>query len=94
MEESKCHNSFSTVMLFDSSPLVHNFHFMDYHMTHRFSLRNQDQDTGSPDSIFADLFWIFVVDSSAKYTQELNKKKKDPKGPYAIDTCSTKLLSN
>ena len=54
--------------------------------------QNQDQDTGSTDSIFADLFWMFVVDSSAKY-KGITKEEKDPKGPYAINTCSTKLLS-
>ena len=32
--------------------------------------QNQDQDTGSPESIFADLFWMFVGDSSAKYIKE------------------------
>ena len=34
----------------------------------------------------------FVVDSSAKY-KKIRKGEKDPKGPYAFNTCSTKLLS-
>ena len=33
--------------------------FMDYHMMHRFSVKNQDQDTACPDPIFADLFWLW-----------------------------------
>ena len=53
--------------------------------------QNQDQDTRSLDSILADLFWMFVVDSSAKYKRIT--KEEDPKGSYAIITCSTKLLS-
>ena len=65
------HNS-----LFVSSPLIDNFHFIVYCMTCGFSLINQDQDTGSPDSIFADLFWMFVVDSSAIYLKELEKKRR------------------
>ena len=64
---------------FDPSPLICYFHFTDYHVTCEFSLKNQDQDTGCPDSIFADFFWIFVVDSSVKI-QKNNKRKKDPKG--------------
>ena len=32
--------------------------------------QNQDQDTRCPDSIFADLFWVFAVDRSAKYIKE------------------------
>ena len=32
----------------------HSLH--SFHVTHGFSLRNQDQDTVCPDSIFADLF--------------------------------------
>ena len=45
-------------LAFDSSPLIHNFHFTDYHVMCCSSLKNQDQGTGSPDPIFADLFWI------------------------------------
>ena len=56
--------------LLDSSPSIHNFHFMVYQVMCRFSLKNQDQDIGHPDSVFADLFWMFVIDSSAKYTKE------------------------
>ena len=33
--------------------------FMDYHAMHRFSLENQDQDTGSADTVSADLFWLW-----------------------------------
>ena len=47
--------------------------------------QKQDQDTRHPDSILADLFWIFVVDSSTKY-KRITKEEKDPKGPYAIST--------
>ena len=59
---------------------------------HGFSLENQDQDTESSKSIFADLFLMFVVNSSPKY-KRITKEEKDPKGQYAINTCSTKLLS-
>ena len=45
----------------------------------------------SPDSIMADLFWICAIDSWAKYKRIT--KEEDPKGPHAINTCSTKLLS-
>ena len=41
-----------------------------------FLLKNLDQDTESPASIFVDLFWMFVVDSSAKYIKELQKKRR------------------
>ena len=34
-----------------------------------------------------------LVDSSANYNI-IAKEEKDPKGPYAISTCSTKLLSS
>ena len=54
----------------DSLPSIHNCHFMVYCMMHGFLLKNQDQDMGSPHSIFADLFWMFVVDSSEKYVKE------------------------
>ena len=43
---------------------------MGYHVMCGFLLKDQDQDTGSPDSIFTNLFWIFVVDSSAKYKKQ------------------------
>ena len=35
----------------------------------------------------------FVVPSSVKY-KKITKEKKDPKDPYAINTCSTQLLSS
>ena len=37
-------------------------------------LKYQDQDTGCPDLIFADLFLVMVVDSPAKYTKEITKE--------------------
>ena len=55
-------------------------------------LKVKSKTPGSPDSILADLFRIFVVESSAKY-KRITKEVKDPKGLYAIDRCSTKLLS-
>ena len=36
-----------------------------YHVRHGFLLENQDQDTRKSWLVMADLFWIFVVDSSA-----------------------------
>ena len=55
---------------FDSSPLIHNFHITDYCVMSGSLLKNQDQDTGSPDPIFAEFILVIVVDSSAKYTKE------------------------
>ena len=79
-----CHASFSTIMLSSwltahlstLPPWFITWNFMDYPMMHGFSLKNQDQDTGSHDSIFAPLSWIFVVDSSAKYTKEKQKERR------------------
>ena len=61
-----CHTSVGTITLFD--PML-NFPFdsspmpcvtlTDYHVTCRFSFENQTQDTGSPDPIFVDLFWLW-----------------------------------
>ena len=66
-----CHTSFHNQASYpDSSPSICNFHFMVYHVMGGVSPKNKNQDTGSPDSTVADLFWMFVVDSSAKYIKE------------------------
>ena len=48
-------------------------------------LKKQDQDTGSPD-LYLQIVLVMVVDSSVKYVKQITKEK-DPKGPYAINTC-------
>ena len=66
-----CHASFNNhTSWLDFSLSFCNFHFKVYHVMCGCLLENQDHNTGSPDSIFADLFGMFVVDSSAKYIKE------------------------
>ena len=72
--------------------LICHFYFMVYHMMCGFSLKNQDQDIGSPDLIFIDLFWVFVFDTSANH-KRIIKEEGDPKGQFVNNICSTKLLS-
>ena len=67
-------------------------YFPFYHMTPGFSLEIK---TKKPKSLLNTGRFILncVIDSSTKYNI-IAKEEKDPKDPYAINTCSTKLLSS
>ena len=66
------------------------FHFITLHMGSHLRSRPRHQKSSLNTSRF---ILDFVVDSSANYNI-ITKEEKDSKGPYAINTCSTKLLSS
>ena len=68
------------------------FYFMFYHVMHGSHSKSRPRHQRS--SFNTGRFILdFEVHSSAKYNT-ITKEEKDPQGLYAINTCSTKLLSS
>ena len=90
-----CHASLSTTLLFNCSPSTHldslllTLNSMQYHMMHGFLLKIETK-TQDVLTYICRFILVMVVDSSANYAKWW---EKDPKGPYAINTCLTKLPS-
>ena len=78
---------------FDSSASICNFHFMDYHVMHGFWLKNQDQPQRKSWLNICRFILDFYSWQLSKIYKRITKEKKDPTGPYAINTCSTKYRS-